>query len=86
MEIFNVFSNRKRFTLYTIVKDQVQLGNEQVCEILQVGDVQLKFQNGTTFMLKNVDVYQQLTTQAFGMMQAMSLCLGTRCEGPQRDK
>ena len=35
-------------------KDQVRLGNEQTCEILGVGDVQLKFQNGSSFMLKNV--------------------------------
>ena len=35
-------------------KDHVRLGNEQTCEILGVGDVQLKFQNGTSFMLKNV--------------------------------
>ena len=35
-------------------KDHARLGNEQTCKILGVGDMQLKFQNVTSFMLKNV--------------------------------
>lgn len=39
---------------YVATKDLVRLGNKQTYEIMGVGDVQLKFQNGSSFMLKNV--------------------------------
>ena len=50
----HVSPHREWFTSYVATNDLVRLGNEQTCEILGVGDVQLKFQNGTSFMLKNV--------------------------------
>ncbi|MCO5593159.1 hypothetical protein L7F22_047165 [Adiantum nelumboides] len=46
--------HREWFTSYVSTKDHVRLGNEQTCQILGVGDVQLKFQNDSSFMLKNV--------------------------------
>lgn len=46
--------HKEWFISYVPTKDLVKLGNEQTCEILGVGDVQLKFQNGSSFMLKNV--------------------------------
>ena len=50
----HVSPHKEWFTSYVATKDHVRLGNEQTCEILGVGDVQLKFQNGSSFMLKNV--------------------------------
>ncbi|MCO5564819.1 hypothetical protein L7F22_018487 [Adiantum nelumboides] len=42
------------FTSYVASKDYARLGNEQVYDILGVEDVQLKFQNGSSLLLKNV--------------------------------
>ena len=50
----HVSPHKEWFTSYVATKDHVRLGNEQMCDILGVGDVQLKFQNGSSFMLKNV--------------------------------
>ncbi|RYA47095.1 hypothetical protein DD606_23800, partial [Enterobacter cloacae complex sp. GF14B] len=50
----HVSPNKEWFTSYVTTKDHVRLGNGQTCEILGVGDVQLKFQNGSSFTLKNV--------------------------------
>ncbi|MCO5608165.1 hypothetical protein L7F22_062371 [Adiantum nelumboides] len=49
----HVSPHKERFTSYVATKDYVKLGNEQVCDILGVGDVQLKFQNGSYLWLKN---------------------------------
>ena len=57
----HVSPHREWFTSYATTKDHVRLGNEQTCEILGVGDVQLKFENGTTFMLKNVHHIPSIT-------------------------
>ena len=40
---------------------RVHLGNDYSCEIMGVGDVQLKFQHGPTFILKNVRHVPKLT-------------------------
>ncbi|MCO5549225.1 hypothetical protein L7F22_002691 [Adiantum nelumboides] len=50
----HVSPHREWFTSYVSTKDNVWIGNEQTCQILGVGDDQLKFQNGSSFMLKNV--------------------------------
>ncbi|MCO5595029.1 hypothetical protein L7F22_049066 [Adiantum nelumboides] len=50
----HVSPHREWFTSYVSTKDDVRLRNEQTCQILGVGDVQLKFQNGSSFMPKNV--------------------------------
>ena len=42
-------------------KYHVRLINEQTCKILGVGDVQLKFENGTYFMLKDVHHIPSIT-------------------------
>ena len=39
----HVSPHKEWFTSYVDTKDLVRLGNEQTCEILGVGDVQLKF-------------------------------------------
>ena len=46
--------HKEWFMSYVATKDLVRLGNEQTCEILGVGDVHLKFQNDSSFFLKNV--------------------------------
>ncbi|MCO5551785.1 hypothetical protein L7F22_005287 [Adiantum nelumboides] len=50
----HVFPHKEWFTSYVATIDYVRLGNEQVCDILGVGDVQLKFLNGSSLWLKNV--------------------------------
>ena len=42
------------FTTYVEMKGFVKLGNDKKCDILGVGDAQLKFQNGSTLVHKNV--------------------------------
>ena len=42
------------FAYYDSRKGFVRLDNNQSCEIVDIGDVQLWFQNGSSFLLKNV--------------------------------
>ena len=57
----HVSPHREWFTSYVATKGHVRLGNEQTCEILRVGDVQLEFQSGTSFMLRNVKHVPSIT-------------------------
>ncbi|MCO5595051.1 hypothetical protein L7F22_049088 [Adiantum nelumboides] len=54
----HVSSHGEWLTSYVSTKDHVWLGNEQLCDILGVGDVQLKFHNGSSFMLKNINMWK----------------------------
>ena len=45
------------------------LGNDYACEIVGVGDVQLKFQHGSTFTLKNVRHVPKLTKSLISAKQ-----------------
>ena len=52
---FHVTPQREWFTTYDAKRiGQVRLGNDYACEIMGVGDVQLKFQQGSTITLKNL--------------------------------
>ena len=52
---FHVTPYCEWFTSYDAKRTgQVRLGNDHACEIKGVGDVKLKFQQGSTFILKNV--------------------------------
>ena len=52
---FHVTPHCEWFTRYDAKRTgQVCLGNDHACEIKGVGDVKLKFQHGSTFILKNV--------------------------------
>ena len=52
---FHVTPHREWFTSYDAKRTgRVRLGNDHACEIKGVGDVKLKFQHGSTFVLKNV--------------------------------
>lgn len=50
----HVWPHKEWFTSYVTIKDYVRLGNDQVCDILGVGDVQLRFQNGASMVLTDV--------------------------------
>lgn len=50
--LLHVSPHKELFMSYGAINDLVRLGNEQTCEIMGVGDVHLKFQNGSFFMLK----------------------------------
>ena len=59
---FHVTPHREWFTTYDAKRTgRVRLGNDYACEIMGVGDVQLKFQHGSTFILKNVRHVPKLT-------------------------
>ena len=59
---FHVTPHREWFTTYDAKRSgRVRLGNDYACEIMEVGDVQLKFQQGSTFTLKNVRHVPKLT-------------------------
>ena len=59
---FHVTPHREWFTNYDAKRtSRVQLGNDYACEIMGVGDVKLKFQHGSTFILKNVRHVPNLT-------------------------
>ena len=59
---FHVTPHREWFTTYDASrKGKVRLGKDYACEIVAVGDVQLKFQNGIAFTLKNVRHVPKLT-------------------------
>ena len=52
---FHVTPNREQFTTYDVAqRGQVWLDNGYAYKIVGVGDVQIKFQNGSTFTLKNI--------------------------------
>ena len=52
---FYVASHCEWFTSYDAKRtSRVCLGNDHACEIKGVGDVKLKFEHGSTFILKNV--------------------------------
>ena len=54
--------HREWFTSYDAKRTgRVRLGNDHACETKGVGDVKLKFQHGSTFILKNVRHVPQLT-------------------------
>ena len=56
---FHVTPHREWFTNYDAKR--TGLGNDYACEIMGVGDVKLKFQHGSTFILKNVRHVPKLT-------------------------
>jgi len=59
---FHVTPHREWFTNYDAKRTgRVRLGNDYACEIMGVGDVQLKFKQGSTFTLKNVRHVPKLT-------------------------
>ena len=59
---FHVTPHKEWFSTYDASrKGKVRLGNDYACEIIGVGDVQLKFQSGSTFTLKNVRHVPKLT-------------------------
>ena len=59
---FHVTPHKEWFTTYDASrKSRVCLSNDYACEIIGVGDVQLKFQHGSTFTLKNVRHVPKLT-------------------------
>ena len=59
---FHVTPHREWFTNYDAKRTgRVHLGNDYACEIMGVGDVQLKFQQGSSFTLKNVRHVPKLT-------------------------
>ena len=59
---FHVTPHREWFTTYDASrKGKVRLGNDYACEIVAVGDVQLKFQSGAAFTLKNMQHVPKLT-------------------------
>ena len=59
---FHVTPHRGWFTSYDASrKGSVRLGNDQSCEVVGVGDVQLQFQNGSSFTLRNVRHVPKLT-------------------------
>ena len=59
---FHVTPHHEWFTSYDAkITGRVCLGNDHACEIKGVGDVKLKFQQGSTFILKNVQHVPQLT-------------------------
>jgi len=59
---FHVTPHRKWFTTYDASRTgKVRLGNDYACEIVAVGDVQLKLQSGAAFTLKNVRHVPKLT-------------------------
>ena len=52
---FHVTPHREWLTSYDAKRTgRVCLGNDHACEIKGVGDVKLKFQQASTFILKNV--------------------------------
>ena len=59
---FHVTPHKEWFTTYDVShKGRVHLGNDYACKIVGVGDVQLKFQHGSIFTLKNVRHVPKLT-------------------------
>ena len=51
----NVSPHKEWFTTYVARRDFIKVSNDQqTCPILGIRDVQLKFQNGATLVLKNV--------------------------------
>ena len=59
---FHVTPHKEWFTTYDAsCKGRVRLENGYACEIVGVGDMQLKFQHGSTFTLKNVRHVPKLT-------------------------
>ena len=59
---FHVTPHKEWFITYDAsCKGRVCLGNDYACEIIGVGDVQLKFQHGSTFTMKNVRHVPKLT-------------------------
>ena len=59
---FHVTPHKEWFTTYDAKRTgRVRLGNDYVCEIMGVGDMHLKFQQGSTFTLENVQHVPKLT-------------------------
>ena len=59
---FHVTPHKEWFTTYDAKRiGRVCLGNDYACEIMGVGYVQLKFQQGSTFTLKNIQHVPKLT-------------------------
>ena len=67
---FHVTPHREWFVTFDAAhKGHVQLGNGYPCDILGVGDVQIKFQNGSSFTLKNVRYVPKLTKSLISIGQ-----------------
>ena len=67
---FHVTPNKEWFTTYDVAqRGQVWLGNGYACEIVGVGDMQIKFKNGSTFTPKNAMHAPMLTKILISMGQ-----------------